>query len=422
MQRGGCHPEDGCRDGNGFAGAKFHYLAANVVRKRTGKRFFPPYAIRKIGGVKIGFIGMTTKATPSFLSPTAAAGLRFRGEALTANHYARVLKHRGVHAIVVLLHEGGFAVRPDVSAERLPRPQRAAHRTSCKGTTHDVDLFLTGHTHVAYNCVIDGRHVTSAGSYGRLITKVELQIGRRSGEVQHVDTRNWVVGQDVPPAPDITALINRYTRFAAPLRDRLVGQLARRAGRTRDPSGEMKMGNLVADAQRAATGAAVAFVNPGIVRAGLPAGDDHLRASVHDPAVRHHARDADDVRQPDPRDAQAAVVRAHRARASCSRPRTCTTRGAARPRSRCSASPAPTRPTRSSTSRSTARPVPPYAAYRVTVNSSLANGGDRFSVIHGANDPIDGDGDADALANYLEPTLDTAPLVPPARDRITLVP
>jgi 5'-nucleotidase len=68
-------------------------------------------------------------------------------------------------------------------------------------------------------------------------------------------------------------------------------------------------------------------------------------------------------------------------------------------------------------------PVPPNAAYRVTVNSSLANGGDRFSVIHGANDPLDGDGDADALAAYLEPTLQTAPpLVPPARDRITLVP
>jgi len=66
--------------------------------------------------------------------------------------------------------------------------------------------------------------------------------------------------------------------------------------------------------------------------------------------------------------------------------------------------------------------VPPDAAYRVTVNSSLANGGDRFSVIHGVNDPVDGAGDADALADYLEPTLDTAPLVPPARDRITLVP
>ncbi len=420
MQRGGCHPQDGCRDGNGFAGAKFHYLAANVVRKRTGKRFFPPYAIRKIGGVKLGFIGMTTKATPSFLSPSAAAGLRFRGEALTANHYARVLKHRGVHAIVVLLHEGGFAVRPDVSPNGCPGLSGPI-KDIVKGTTHDVDLFLTGHTHVAYNCVIDGRHVTSAGSYGRLITKVELEIGRRSGEVQHVDTRNWVVGQDVPPAPDIAALVNRYTRFAAPVRDRLVGQLARRAGRTRDPSGEMKMGNLVADAQRAATGAAVAFVNPGIVRAGLPAGTiTYGRAFTAQPfgtnlvtltmagsqitemlKQQWCGRSSPNILQP------SANVHYNWSRAAAK-----TVLGA-----KCSDVSAPI-----SDLTINGSPVPPYAAYRVTVNSSLANGGDRFSVIHGANDPLDGAGDADALANYLEPTLDTAPLVPPARDRITLVP
>ena len=41
MQRGGCHPEDGCRDGNGFAGAKFHYLAANVVRKQHRQALLP---------------------------------------------------------------------------------------------------------------------------------------------------------------------------------------------------------------------------------------------------------------------------------------------------------------------------------------------------------------------------------------------
>ncbi len=420
MQRGGCHPQDGCRDGNGFAGAKFRYLAANVVKKRTGKRFFPPFAIRKIGGVKIGFIGMTTKATPSFLSPSAAAGLRFRGEALTANHYARILKKRGVNAIVVLLHEGGFAIRPDVSPNGCPGLSGPI-KDIVKHTTRDVDLFLTGHTHVAYNCIVDGRHVTSAGSYGRLITKVEMQIGRRSGEVQHVDTRNWVVGQDVPPAPDISTLINHYTRFAAPLRDRLVGRLARRAGRTKDPSGEMKMGNLVADAQRAATGATVAFVNPGVVRAGLPAGTiTYGRAFTTQPfgttlvtltmagsqiheMLRQQwcGRSAPNILQP------SANVHYSWSRATAKQMLN---------RS-CAAAPDPIIDLTIN-----GVPMEPNAAYRVTVNSSLANGGDRFSVIHGANDPTDGDADADALADYLEPTLQTAPLEPPARDRITLVP
>ena len=420
MQRGGCHPVDGCRDGNGFSGAKFRYLAANVVRKRTGRRFFPPFAIRRFGRVKVGFIGLTTKATPSFLSPTAAAGLRFRDEALTINHYARILKRRGVRAIVVLLHEGGFAVRPNVSPNACPGLSGPIDDI-VKHTTRDVDVFLTGHTHAAYNCVIDGRHVTAAGSYGRLITKVELQIGRRSGEVQHVDTRNWVVGQDVPPAPDISAFVSRYTRVASPVRDRLVGRMARRAGRTRDPSGEMKMGNLVADAQRAATGAQVAFVNPGIVRAGLPAGAiTYGRAFTAQPfgttlvtLTMSGSQIHEMLRQQwCGRTSQAILQPSANVRYSWSRATAKQMLG----RSCADAPDAVIGLTIDGA------PVEPNAAYRVTVNSSLANGGNRFSVIHGANDPIDGEGDADALAAYLGPTLASAPLAPPARDRITLVP
>jgi 5'-nucleotidase len=420
MQRGGCHPRDGCRDGNGFKGARFRYLAANVVRKSTGRHFFPPFAIRKIAGVKIGFIGMTTKATPSFLSPRSSAGLRFRDEALTANHYARILKRRGVRAIVVLLHEGGFAIRRNVSPDGCPGLSGPIGDI-VRHTTKDVDLFLTGHTHVAYNCVIDGRRVTAAGSYGRLITKVELQISRRTGEVEHVDARNWVVGQDVPPAPDITRLIARYNRFAAPVRDRLVGRMARRAGRTRDPSGEMKMGNLVADAQLAATGSDVAFVNPGIVRAGLPAGTiTYGRAFTSQPfgttlvtltmsgsQIRELlkqqwcGRTAPNILQP------SANVRYAWSRATVAH-----VLGVP-----CADAPDPILDLQIN-----GAPVADTAAYRVTVNSSLASGGDRFTVLHTGSDPFDGGGDADALATYLQPTLDGEPLVPPARDRITLVP
>ena len=46
MQNGGCHPVDGCLDGDGFDGADFQFLAANVKSCDTGETFFPPYAIR----------------------------------------------------------------------------------------------------------------------------------------------------------------------------------------------------------------------------------------------------------------------------------------------------------------------------------------------------------------------------------------
>ena len=52
MQHGGCHPTDGCQDGDGFAGADFPYLAANVVYKTTGQPILPPFSIQNVGGVR----------------------------------------------------------------------------------------------------------------------------------------------------------------------------------------------------------------------------------------------------------------------------------------------------------------------------------------------------------------------------------
>jgi 5'-nucleotidase len=62
--------------------------------------------------------------------------------------------------------------------------------------------------------VIDRRRVTSAASYGRLITRIELTIDRRRNDVVRARADNWVVGQDVMRQPDISELIARY----APIR------------------------------------------------------------------------------------------------------------------------------------------------------------------------------------------------------------
>jgi len=59
LQNGGCHPVDGCFDSDGFAGAKFTYLSANVRDEKTGKLVMPAYAIKRLErGLSIGFIGM----------------------------------------------------------------------------------------------------------------------------------------------------------------------------------------------------------------------------------------------------------------------------------------------------------------------------------------------------------------------------
>jgi 5'-nucleotidase len=423
MQHGGCHPEDGCRDGNGFAGAKFRYLAANVTRKSDGKPFFPPYAIRKIQGVKIGFIGETTKLTPRLISPTASEGLRFRDEAQTANHYARILTKQGVRAIVLLLHEGGRPANgiEEFSPNSCPRIQGRI-LDIVRQTSPAVDLFLTGHSHVPYNCVIGGRRVTSAGAYGRLITRLKLELSRKTGEVQHVDARNWVVGQDVAPAPDMTALLSRYDRIAGPVRTRLVGHMARGAGRGRDWSGESRMGNLVADAQRQSTGAAAAFVNHGMIRAGLPRGDiSYGRAFTSQPfgtslvtMTMSGSQIHELLRQQwCGRESQNVLMVSSTVSYSWSHAAAKLLTGA--PCDKSSADPI-------IDLRINGVLVQPWMAFRVTVNSSVGGGGGGFGVLHTGSDAVDGSDDVDALADYLRSSLTGPPVEPPARDRIKRVP
>src|SRR6478735_6003644 len=104
LQNGGCHPVDGCQDGDGFAGADYPILAANVVSKTTHQPILAPYTIEKVGGVKVGFVGMTLEGTPGIVNPAGITDVNFLDEAETANKYARILKReQGVKTIVLLL-------------------------------------------------------------------------------------------------------------------------------------------------------------------------------------------------------------------------------------------------------------------------------------------------------------------------------
>jgi 5'-nucleotidase len=277
MQKGGCHPSDGCQDGDGFTGAAFQYLSANVVEQIGQKPtpFFPATAIRTIAGVKIGFIGETLRNTPRIVTPTGVRGLTFLDEAATANAYAAELKQQGVNAIVLLIHEGG-----EQSANADPN--------SCNGfdgaiariaekLSPDIKVVISGHTHQFYNCTIAGHSVTSASSFGRMITRVELTIDPADNTIASVSATNETVNRDVPKDPGQTQIIARYGAVAAPIANRIVGSVSGDIRRTLNRAGESALGNVVADAQLAATspadkgGAVVAFTNSGGIRGDLVA-------------------------------------------------------------------------------------------------------------------------------------------------------
>jgi 5'-nucleotidase len=153
------------------------------VREATGDTLLEPYVVKRIGGVKVAFIGETPEGTPQIVTPSGVAGLVFRDEADTINALVQRLRRQGVRTIVALIHEGGV---PVADGQCVSGPIRDI----VERTSPEVDVFMTGHTHQIYNCVVDGRPVTSAGSFGRLVTDVTVTIDRRTGQTRRVTADN----------------------------------------------------------------------------------------------------------------------------------------------------------------------------------------------------------------------------------------
>ncbi|WKJ89493.1 bifunctional metallophosphatase/5'-nucleotidase [Methylomonas montana] len=293
MQTGGCHPSDpnSCQGASvgtpvPFEGADFKFLAANVIETETGNTIFPSYAIKEVGGVKVAFIGMTLKETPTIVTPSGVAGLQFADEAATVNALIPKIRAQGVKAVVVLIHQGGT----------VPLTQSAATINSCEGElegspikaivnqlSNAVDLVISGHTHQAYNCQIaneEGRliSVTSANSQGRVLTDIDVAINTANGEVSGVSAKNIVVDRNntaVTPNADIKNIVDGYKLIATPIANRVIGTIKSSITRAATAAGESALGDVIADAQLLATskpgfGEAVAsFMNPGGIRADL---------------------------------------------------------------------------------------------------------------------------------------------------------
>jgi 5'-nucleotidase len=269
MQNGGCHPVDGCQGPHAFAGAKFHYLAASTVETATGQSVLPPFEIREFDGIPVAFIGLTLKGTAGIVSPAGIAGLEFRDEAETVNALVPQLKARGVEAIIVLIHEGGEPAGDYNECPGISGPIVDIVRKFDRA----VDVVVSGHTHRAYVCDIDGRLVTSGDKYGTLVTAIDLKLDPATRDVANARAENVIVANaSLAKDPEQTALIEAYDKLAAPIANRPAGSVTQTLSRTPNEAGESALGDVIADAQLAATrsakdgSAVIALTNPGGIR------------------------------------------------------------------------------------------------------------------------------------------------------------
>jgi 5'-nucleotidase len=310
IQNGGCHV-DGCTaapyalpDGSTtdvYPGADFPYLSANVVVDATGQTLFPAFGTQRFrsdSGKKftVGFIGEVLEATPTIVTPTGVAGLTFQDEADAANRAVRQLERRGVDTSILVIHEGGF--------------QTTAALNGCAGNLAgsaiadiasrldpSIKVIVSAHTHAEYRCTITAggvtRLITSAASFGRILTDITLTVDDKTGELVQASAENVIVnnalntpGPGVIRIPDpskedpqVRAVVDQYVAAAAPLANRVIGRIQGDLTRTASPLGESTLGDVIADVQHVATqpadlgGARLAFMNPGGIRADLRVGD-----------------------------------------------------------------------------------------------------------------------------------------------------
>ncbi|NED13481.1 5'-nucleotidase C-terminal domain-containing protein [Streptomyces sp. SID9124] len=459
LQNGGCHPVEGCYEkGKKFKGADFPYLAANVTSEKTGKPILKPYTVWKKNGVKIGFIGVTLEGTPDIVTANGVKGLKFHDEVETINKYAKELDRQGVKSIVALIHEGGA-------------PASASYNYDCdspgagdgisgpitdiaKGITPKVDALVTGHTHQAYVCTIpdpagNPRLVTSAASFGRLYTDTTLTYDRRTGDIVRTAVKgsskkgskhhgpapknpvsaNHLVSRDQKPAKDMTDLIARWNTLAAPISNRPQGYISADINGRGSTAPEKPLGDLIADAQLEGLapadkgGAVVAFMNPGGIRADLVY---KASGSEGDGVVTYgesftvqpftNMMNVVDL-------TGAQLVSALQQQVSGSNEASpkilqvskgltytldMTKSGAAR--------------VVTDTIKLNGEAIDPGKTYRVAMNEFLAGGGDGFAALGEGTNKLVGASDLDLFNAYLAAhSTASAPLAPPASDRITVV-
>jgi 5'-nucleotidase len=419
IQDGGCHPDDGCADpARPYEGADFQYLSANAFVTESGEPLLPPYAIKEVAGVRIGFIGMTLEGTPTIVTQSGVAGLEFRDEIETGNRYAAELQEQGVEAIVVLLHEGGSQA-PGGGINSCTGLQGPIVPIA-EGFSPAIDVVVSGHTHQAYNCRIGNKVVTSASSFGRLVTDIDLQVDPVTGDVLSAQAANVVVGRDVPAEPGQTALIGRYRELVGPIASRQLGETTAPVVRAQEPlvgslAGESPLGNLIADAQLAASddeqGAVVAFMNPGGVRADLDAGPVLYEEAFTVQPFNNYVTTLDLT------GAQLDCLLEQQFVTQRTLAPSATVAYHVDPNGADGTAADPCAGTRVEGITIGGTAVDPAATYRIAVNSFLADGGDGFSVLTQGANKVVGGLDIDAFAEHLTAAGHVAP---PATDRITV--
>ena len=270
--------------------ANFPYISSNFTYK--DELVFPAYVIKKVEGLKVAFVGITTpesitKSTPKYFQDENGNYVYGfleggTGEKLYAGVQSAVdaARAEGADYVIAIAHLGNEATSsPYTYADVL-------------GNTTGIDAMVDGHSHDTDQLVMknkDGEDVIRAACGTKLEGIGYVTISAKDGSLSY-GLYTW---HNSVSAPELLGIENEASQAVSAATDELNKKLATVVAKTavdltitdptaKDENGtairiirnaETNLGDLCADAYKDQSGADIAFVNGGGIRVSIAAGD-----------------------------------------------------------------------------------------------------------------------------------------------------
>ena len=406
-----------------YRGARFPYVSANVVDEVTNVPILAPYVIKRVAGIPIAFVGAVLEATPTIVTPTGVAGLKFLDEATAVNSYVAEIKAQGIKTIVLLIHQGGSQTSY-TTATNTSLTNSALNGADILDVVNrlddEFDLVVSGHSHSFTNLLVSNANgkkilVTQAFSASTAYSDIDLTIDPVTKDVVTKTAKIVTTFADVAPgnAPDAAAvaLTTAAETRVAPLVGMVVGFSPVSYTRTQNAAGESELGDIIADAQNLAEGTQFAFMNPGGIRADLIVAAGGANITWNDLFTIQPFGNT--LVKMNLTGAQIKAVLEQQWQPTVTRMLQISGFGYTWD----SALPVGSRVTEIHTAAGAA--LDPSATYAISCNNFLATGGDGFTAFVAGTNQIGGPIDLDALIEYTE---HHNPLPAPVTGRITKLP
>lgn len=237
-------------------------LSANLLNEK-GEYIFTPYVIKEVGGVKVGIFGLTTPETAYKTSPTNVEGITFKDPVEASKDMVKELKDKA--DVVVALAHIGLDESSVITSKAIAE------------SVEGIDVIIDGHSHTLLDTglVVNNTLIAQTGNYDQNLGYINIEV--QNGEVLSKTSQllKAEAAANTVPDPDLLKTIDEINAANKPIFDQVVAKTdiyldgVRANVRTK----ETNLGNLSADAVRAASGADVGFVNGGNIRVDIQPGD-----------------------------------------------------------------------------------------------------------------------------------------------------